>query len=372
VLAGGLAQRVFHGGHDWVFLQYLLGFRRLGWRVTFLDQLSPELVHESDGTLQAHRLAFARLLRDWDLGADVYLAGDGATSVGLTRSQAIERVRRADLIVNVMGFLTDAELLGAARRRLFLDIDPGFGQMWRELGQADVLEGHDVYVTIGGNMGAAGCALPSCGVEWLTMKPPVVLDQWPVVSGGRAFTSVATWRGPFDAIEYAGERYGLRVHEFRRFVDLPRRSDPAFELVLDIDPADDADRRCLTRAGWSLVDPATVADPGAYRSYIQRSRAELCVAKGMYVATRSGWISDRSVCYLASGKPVLAQETGFTRLLPAGEGLLAFTDLDGAVAGVEEIERDYERHARAARAIAERHFDSDRVLGDLLARLELA
>jgi len=372
VLAGGLAQRVFRGGHDWVFLQYLLGFRRLGFRVTFLDRLETAFFGaENDPAARygMHERAFRDLLRDWGLDRDAYL--DGESGAGLTRSQAVERVRRADVLINVMGFLTDPELLAAARTRVFLDIDPGFGQMWRELGLADVMAGHDLFVTVGGNVGTTGCEVPACGVEWMATLPPVVLDQWPVVQGGRSFTSVATWRGPFGPVEHAGRRYGLRAHELRRFVDLPRRSGASFRLVLDIDRADDADRRRLVEGGWSLADPSLVADPRSYRRFVQRSRAEICVAKGMYVATRGGWLSDRSACYLASGKPVLAQDTGFTRLLPSGEGLLTFGTLDEAVAGVEAIERDYARHSRAARELAERHFDSDRVLRELLERLGL-
>jgi glycosyltransferase involved in cell wall biosynthesis len=149
-------------------------------------------------------------------------------------------------------------------------------------------------------------------------------------------------------------------------------TSPSFELVLDIDPEDVADRALLLGAGWSLADPSTVAEPHAYRSYVQRSRAEICVAKEMYVRSSSGWVSDRSACYLASGKPVVAQNTGFGHTLPVGEGLLAFDDIEGAAAAVDEVHRNYEFHSRAARALAEQYFDSDRVLGDLIERLDLA
>ena len=147
---------------------------------------------------------------------------------------------------------------------------------------------------------------------------------------------------------------------------------PKCELALDIHPDESADIALLQGGGWSLVDPVRVAGtPRAYRSYVQQSRAELCVAKNMYVETRGGWISDRSACYLASGKPVLAQDTGFSGTLPTGEGLLAFETEEQAVAGIEEVEGDYERHSTAARELAEEYFDSDRILGDLLARLRV-
>src|SRR5438270_3137135 len=179
-----------------------------------------------------------------------------------------------------------------------------------------------------------------------------------------AITSVGSWRGPFAPIEYEGRTYGLRAHEFRKFAALPRKIGRRCEFALNIDPAETKDLALLAAGGWQLVDPRIVArDPSAYQAYIQNSWAEFMVAKNMYVQSKSGWFSDRSICYLASGKPVLAQDTGIRELYPVGEGLLAFDDFEQAIAGAEELERDYPRHARAARRIAEDYFDSDRVLG---------
>jgi hypothetical protein len=253
---------------------------------------------------------------------------------------------------------------------VFLDIDPGYPQMWRELGLADMFEGHDAFVTIGENIGRPDCLIPDCGLEWITTPPPVDLESWPVAPGGASFTTVATWRNPYGTVTFDGTTYGSRVHEFRKFVELPRLVGADFELALDIDAAEVDDLALLERNGWRLVDPKRVAGtPDAYRSYIQGSKAEICIAQNIYVATRSGWISDRSLCYLASGKPVLAQDTGFSDNYPVGEGLIAFSTLDEAAAGVEEIERNYERHSRAARELAEEHFDAGKVMGRLLDRL---
>jgi hypothetical protein len=379
VIAGSLAQRPHLGGHTWVFLQYLLGFRRLGWDVLFLDWLDPEMCmdgggHPSSLEDSANVSYFLEVMNRFGLnGAFCLMAGRDGPCIGLTRREVRERLRSSALLLNVMGYLQDEELLACAPRRVFLDIDPGFGQMWRELGLHDSFHGHDAFVTIGENIGCPGCGIPTCGLDWITTPQPVVLDYWPVAnSDGGDFTSVATWRGPFGPVDYDGRTYGLRVHEFRRFVSLPRLSAGSFRLALDIDSADVQDRALLTANGWTLEDPRAAArDPWNYRDYLHRSGAEFDVAKNMYVRTHSGWISDRSLCYLASGKPVVAQDTGFRERYPVGKGLIPFTTLEEALAGVEEIGRDHHGHARAARALACEFFDSDKVLGRLLAKLAI-
>jgi hypothetical protein len=242
--------------------------------------------------------------------------------------------------------------------------------MWSELGLTEMLAGHDAFATVGLNLGGPGCAVPSGGREWVTTTQPVLLERWPAVAGGAAFTSVGSWRGPFGPVEFEGVDYGLRAHEFRRFAELPRQCEAPFEIALDIDPADDADAQRLRAGGWGLADAAAVgADLETYRAYLQGSLAEISIAKGMYVRSRGGWFSDRSACYLASGKPVLAQDTGFGDHLPLGEGLLSFDDVTGATTAAEAILAAPERHARAAREIAAEHFDSRKVLPALLERL---
>ncbi|HXS47674.1 MAG TPA: glycosyltransferase, partial [Solirubrobacterales bacterium] len=269
------------------------------------------------------------------------------------------------------GFLGDGELRAVAPRRVYVDIDPGFAQMWDDLGLADPFAGYDDFVTVGANVGAEGCPVPTGGRRWIRTRQPVVLERWPRAAAGKAFTSVGSWRGPFEPIEHGGRSYGLRVHEFRRFAELPSLIDAPFELALDIDEEDAADRRLLREGGWGLVDPSLVAaDLDSYRSYVQASMAEIAIAKEMYVATQGGWFSDRSASYLASGKPVLAQDTGFGDSLPIGEGLLAFSDPEEARAGAEEICSDLRRHSAAARAIAEEFFASERVLTELLEALD--
>jgi hypothetical protein len=377
-IAGSLAQKPGHGGHTWVFLQYLLGFKRLGWDVLFIDRLEPEMCVDATGRpctfeRSANLRYFLQVMEGFGLGDDFALISDqGERIVGISRQEVLERTGNSTFLLNVMGFLTDEEILDQTSRRVFLDIDPGFGQMWYDLGLADVFRGHDDFVTIGGNIGASDCSIPTCELEWITTPQPVVLDHWRPCNGTASplFTSVVSWRGPFGQLGYRGKTYGLRVHEFRKFVTLPHLSNGRFLLALDIHPAETDDLALLDANGWSLVDPATVAgNPWSYRTFIQDSGAEFMVAKNMYVQTNSGWFSDRSICYLASGKPVLAQNTGLEGLYPVGEGLIAFTTLEEALASVEEISRDYAHHANAARSLAESHFDSDKVLSRLLDEL---
>lgn len=376
-VGGSLAQRPGYGGHAWVFLQYLLGFRRLGYDVLFVDRLDPEMCVDDAGRpcppQDSTNLRYlAAVMQPFDIDYAV-LVDHGRGVIGRSREDLVAWVGGSTMFLNVMGFVDDEELLDSASCSVFLDIDPGFGQMWRALGLHDLFRGHDSYVTIGENIGDSGCTIPTCGVDWVTTCQPVVLDHWPPGAEGHRLTSIASWRGPFDPVEYEGTTYGLRVHEFRKLIDLPRRTGEAFEIAMDIDPADDADRERLVRSGWSIVEPrAVAATPDAYQRFIQASAAEIMVAKDMYVRSRSGWFSDRSICYLASGKPVLAQDTGITDNYPTGEGLVTFTTIDEASEGVSEIFGNYVRHSRAARALAEERFDSGTVLPELLSRVGAA
>ena len=340
LLAGNVGQRGNAGGHVWALAQWALGLRRAGVQTSVAASIAGDL--RRTGAFSAREL---------------------------TEMQAA--ARESDAVMNVMGFLSKDEH-SATGPWIFLDIDPGYPQMWHTLGLADMLTEHDRFVTIGQNIGQKDCSIPDCGVEWVTTPPPVALEDWTPGGHGDVYTTVATWRNPYGTVTFDGVTYGSRVHEFRKFMELPRLVGAEFELALDIDSAEVDDLRALQDNGWRLVDPRGVAgSPRAYRDYIHQSRAEFCVAQNMYVATRSGWLSDRSICYLAAGKPVLAQDTGFSARYPVGEGLIAFSTLEQAAAGVLEIERDYERHSRAARAFAEEHFEAGKVLSCLLERLEI-
>jgi hypothetical protein len=372
VLCGSLAQKPELAGHAWFFLNWLLGLGQLDCDVLFIDWLSREMC-DGDVPESENARYLDRLMRRYGFGESYSLLdrASGEAVAGASRADVLRRTGESALLINVMGYLDDEEILERAGTTAFLDIDPGFGQMWRELRLADIFDGHDAHITIGENIGQSECSIPRCGIEWIATRQPVVLDLWPTCSrDAHKFTSIGSWRGPFEPIAFQGETYGQRVHEFRKFVTLPSRTGSSFEVALDIDQADSRDRALLESNGWHLRSPAAVVPtPEAYQSYIAGSKAEFSVARGMYVQTRSGWFSDRSVCYLASGRPVLAQDTGLRELYPTGLGLVTFDTLDEAVGAVEEVESDYLGHAHAARQIAEEFFDSRRVLSKLLATL---
>ena len=382
VIGGALAQRPLAGGHAWVFLNWLLGLEAAGFDVLFLDRLERAMLDDPAAPPDAspqwrwlHRVMTAAGME----GRFALLYDRGRACLGMERAEVLLRCGQAPVFLNFMGYIDDDEVLGAVGRRVFVDIDPGFPQLWRTLGLHDAFAGHDAFVTVGPQVGRPGCAVPDCGIDWIPTLPPVALDHWPVVDPAAAgnrprVTSVCTWRGPDGPITYEGVRYGLKVHEFRRFAGLPAGVPGAdFELALDIDPADELDTAMLREQHWHLVDPRRVAgEPGSYRRYIQGSSAELCVAKGIYVASRGGWFSDRSACYLASGRPVVAQDTGWPATLPSGEGLLAFTGPDEAAAALAEVTGNPSRHAKAARDLAVDCLDATKVLASLLARLGVA
>ncbi len=361
VVAGAMANKPGSGGEAWVRLSYVAALRRLGWTVHFVEQIDTHACDE-------------RAIRYFDAVSAAH--GDAATSMlvgaagellhgGVDTPEQI--AAEADLLLNVSGNLTAPSLLSCFRRTAFLDIDPGFTQIWHATGTLEIRP-HDVYFTIAENIGRPDCSIPTAGIEWRTTRPPAVLDEWPVVqSDERGFTTVATWRGPYGRVEHNGRTYGVKLDEFRKVLPLPRRSGQTFELALDIHSDEKRDLAVLDEHGWQLVDPRTVAgDPDLFRRYVQGSGAEFSVSQGIYVETNSGWFSDRTTRYLASGKPALVQDTGFGRTIPTGEGLLAFRALDEAVAGADAIAAAYDQHARSARAIAEEYFDADKVLARML------
>jgi hypothetical protein len=254
--------------------------------------------------------------------------------------------------------------------RAFLDLDPGFNQVWGKQGFDLGLDRHTHCASVGTRIGAADCPIPTHGREWIPTLPPVALPHWPVAEGlGSAWTTIGNWRS-YGSPTHAGLHYGQRAHSMRELAELPRRSPARFEPALAIHPEETADLELLAANGWGLADPAEVAaTPAAYAEFVRGSRGELGIAKQGYVVSRSGWFSDRSACYLASGRPVVAQDTGFANALPIGAGLLVYADVASAAAAIEAVEGNLDVHRRAARELATEHLDAARVLPALLERL---
>lgn len=375
LLSGMIAAVPQQGGATWAVLQYLLGLKRLGHEVYFVEQLPEAALRPSEVPLvRSINAAYFRQVAaefGFEQSSALLLAGTHQT-VGLPYADLRQSARRADVLINISGMLTDETLMRDIPLRVYLDLDPAFVQLWHAAQGIDMrFAGHTHFVTIGLAIGGPGCDVPTCGRCWITTLQPVVLARWPVA--GRvtydALTTVANWRG-YGSIEHAGVFYGQKAHALRQFIDLPMLTEEQFMLALAIHPDESRDLAALASNGWHLLEPTRVAcTPADYQRFIQGSKAEFGIAKSGYAAARCGWFSDRSVCYLASGRPVIAQETGFSRFLPTGAGLFAFETRDGVLASIEALKCDYPRHSLAARAIAEEHFDSDKVLTRLLQRI---
>jgi hypothetical protein len=364
IVAGALAQRPQRAGHAWLFVHWMIGLRRSGYRVLFVDRMSPDFGDVAKGVQWVRDVMRSSGFDDaWSV-----LLDDGTTA-GQPRAEVMDRARGA-LLLNFMGYLDDDEMRSVVARRVFLDLDPGFTQSWRAEGLADLLGDHDVFATVGLNVGAPDCLVPDVGVEWIPTLPPVDVDRWCCDRApAGAFTTIASWRGPFAPIEVAGVRYGLRAHEARAQTDLPARTGARLEAALDIDTWDGEDRERLERAGWELRDPIPVSrDLGRYREYVHGSLAEFAVAKQAYVGLRTGWFSDRSACYLASGRAVVVSNTGLPAWMCEGEGLLAYRNVDEAASAIDAVHADPVRHGKAARDFASAHLDARVVACSLLER----
>jgi hypothetical protein len=367
LLSGMVAGDPHQGGATWAVLQYFAGLTALGHDVVLVEPVSA-----STGAIERRGVAeYFHSLPFLD-GRAALLAAEGEETVGLRFGEVERFATEADLLINISGMLRDERLLEPIPARAFLDLDPGFNQAWHQTGSDMGLDLHTHFLTVGQSLGREGCPIPDCGRTWIPLLPPVALDRWPVQRGAPrhdAFTSVGHWRS-YGSVEYEGIHYGQRAHGLRKLIDLPRRTRSRLQLALGIHPDETSDLEALRSNGWALVDPYEVAgDPSAYADFVGGSKAELSVPKSGYVASRGGWFSDRSACYLASGRPVVAQDTGFSDFLPTGEGLLAFATAAEAADAVAMVEADLGRHRAAARALAEEHLDARKVLPRLLEEI---
>jgi hypothetical protein len=373
IVTGMIAQYPL-GGMTWHYLQYLLGLARLGHDVYYLEDTGAapyrpvERVKTQDCASNVAYLA--GVMSRFGLGDKwAYCLFMGQQWFGLPDAERRAALRSADLLLNVSGALARPQVYRQVRRLAYVDTDPVFTQVKLAGGEATDrarVDAHDVHFSFGEHLSGA---VPDTGHRWRPTRQPIALAEWhPQTPRREVLTTVMNWAAKPEPLVYGGQTYGQKDLEFPRFLDLPARVAPTvLEVALNAGKGHRAPYSLLASKGWRVVDPEAVClDLDSYRRYIESSRAEWSVAKHGYVQGQAGWFSERSACYLAAGRPVVVQDTGFSAVLPVGEGLVPFTTLEEAVAAIREVEGNYARHAKAARAIAEEWFDSDKVLKRLL------
>jgi hypothetical protein len=362
------------GGHFWVYMQYALGLRRNGCDVYWLERFR----RGADPRRDADTIAefFSRLEALGFGGKGILLASrnpavasDEGEVLGMTCPQANAVFARADLLLN-FHYAIDPEMLGRFRRSALVDIDPGLFQLWVSRGQL-VVPRHDHYFTTGETVGCPDARFPDCGIAWVHIRPPVCLDQWDRVHANgdaEAMTTVSSWDSSDWVVEDEVQYENTKRVAFLPFQELPHLTRQPLELALFLrTDADQKDRRTMERHGWRIRDSRIVAGtPTSYRDYIRGSRGEFACSKPSCIKLQNAWVSDRTLCYLASGKPAVVQDTGPSRYLPNGEGLFRFTSLEEAAAALTALNADYHCHSRAARALVEAHFDARQVAKRIL------
>ena len=370
ILCSGFLVRYPIGGHSWHHLQYLVGLKRTGHEVIYFedygwDDSCYEPVTDTMTSNPGYGINFLQNLfapfgleNSWS-----YLSEDG-TEYGLSRDYLAQFCRECDLYLNLsnMNWIPELEL---CRRRALVDTDPVFTQI-RVHGLGGDFSKYHVLFTYGENVHKPGCEMPTAGFQWIPTRQPVVLDLWTANSANpsASFTTITSW-SPLGDCKYKGQIYGQKDREYEPFITFPQDINEPMEIALANAPSE-AVRR-LTEGGWRIANPLEVTrTPWTYQRYLENSRAEFSVAKHGYVVTRSGWFSDRSSAYLAMGRPVVMQDTGFSDFLQCGQGLLPFRTRDEAIASIQNLNRSYDSHCNTARSIAEEYFESSRILTKLL------
>jgi hypothetical protein len=365
ILFAGIIARYPFGGVTWCSLMYLLGLRALGHEVFYIEDTGECIYDPIQDKISLDPSYGTTHIQE---ALEPFGLGDRWTFVnydGTYHGRTAEDVRRycadADLFINLSGgswfWREEYERIP---RKVFIDSDPAFTQLAIAQGPPWYVEfftRFDRLFTFGANIGTPASDVPTAGVTWHKTWQPVTLEDWTTdVCPGDRFTTVMTWQ--FESFPNV---IGNKDQEFIKVIDLPSRTSQSFELAVN------GPQTLLQSHGWKTVAAIGMSRTlWSYRDFIHQSKGEFGVAKHLYVASRSGWFSDRTECYLASGRPAVVQDTGWTAHLPHGDGLIGFTTPDEALAGLEQVNRDYARHARAARDIAREHFDANRVLPRLL------
>lgn len=382
VVLGTVASQPY-AGVAWMTFQIAEGLRRLGHEVFYFETTSAwpyDPVRGSPVCDTGYAVPHLTQVAEWFgfRGRWAYRSSYSDKGwVGMGRAQAEALLRDADAVFNVSGATRLAEEQLSVGRLVYLGTDPVIHEVAYANGDPSVralVQEHDDVVTYGENLGRPGCPVPPLPRLRARTRQPILLDRWRPGQPHRGiFTTVGNWKQSGYDVVFQGETYTWsKHHELLKFLDLPARSRETFELATGFSNLDDASRRLLLERGWQLVDAHSFTQtPQPYQEYIESSGGEFTVAKDQNVRLRTAWFSERSACYLASGRPVVTQDTGFGDVLPTGEGLFAFQTLDDILGAVEAIRTDYARHARAARSLAEEFFGAERVLSRLLEDLGL-
>jgi len=363
-------------GISWAFFNWALAFRAAGWEVWLAEEIkSKECIDFDFKPCPLEKSANLKHWRDflgqfgWLKQSTLLIDGHAENRVDL-----LKFAQSADLFLNISGHFKDREIFGAVKKRIYLDLDPAFTQIWAEVYQADMnFEGHDFFASVGGRMNAKDCVAPTLGRKWIPTLPPVSLEHWTSEAPApknAPWTTITHWHG-YASVEYKGQWYGNKSEEFEKLVDVPRHTEEKLEIATDL-TVDSPEYQNFTKAGWSVIEAKPLNETWlGYKKYLEASRGEFSPAKNGYVKSRCGWFSDRSVCYLALGRPVILQETGWSKLLPVGEGLLTFKDPEEAAQALNKAAAHYPKQAAGARQIAEKYLSGPNVVSALLDRLSI-
>ena len=367
-------------GVTYQFLHYLIGLRRLGYDPYYIEDsgrwIYDPRINDISGDASGNIEAVAPILEAHGFRDRWAFRGNypDGQCYGMTESQILALYREADAFLNVTGAQEIREEHMVCPRRVYVESDPFASQVKVVKGDEmtiTTLDAHDTLFSFGENLGAPDCDAPIERFRWLPTRQPVVIDMWDnPYSRGETYTTITTWHNKGKNITYRGDTYyWTKDREFEKFLDLPRRRHIPFELAAGVD--EDTERR-LRERGWRQRHSVELSkDFDRYRSYIQNSRGEFTIARDQYVRPLTGWFSDRSACYLAAGRPVITQETGFSKFLPTGKGLFGFRTMEDILAAIDAIESDYDGNCRAAREIAEEYFAAEKVVGSLMERAGL-
>lgn len=367
-------------GVTYQFLHYLIGLRKLGYDPYYIEDSARwvydprlnDLSPDATGNIEAVRPA----LEEHGFGdrwAYRSKQADGQCH-GMSAAQIDALYREADAFLNVTGAQEIREEHLAIKRRIYVESDPFPMQVKAAMGHEPTIQtltAHDTLFTFGENVGAPDCLVPTGNFRWLPTRQPVAMDLWnSTPAGGDTYNTITTWHNKGKNVEWRGETwYWTKDREFEQFLDLPRLRPVAIELATTVD---EKIRALLTGRGWRQRDALDISrDGNAYRNYICQSRGEFTVARDQYVRPNTGWFSDRSACYLAAGRPVITQDTGFGKFYPSGQGLFAFKTMDDILRAVDTIESDYAGQCRAARDLAAEYFSAEKVVGSLMQRAGL-